>query len=91
MVSELFTNATAGLAQFYMLSPENTVYLFAFLFSVCFAIIAGVRTGRPMVGLVIFFVSLFAFSLLGAFPLWIVALPVIIIIFIGRYAFGGGE
>lgn len=85
----MLLNLTQGVAVFYGVSPTNAVYLFAFLFSVMFGIIGGVRTERPIVGAVIFFVSLFAFAIMGAFPLWILALPVIILILL--YSYKGGN
>lgn len=91
MVSELFTNATQGMAWLYGVSPANAVILFAFLFSVMFAIIGGVKTGKPIVGAVIFFLSLFVFAILDAFPLWIVALPLIIIVMVAGATQGGND
>ena len=88
MVSELWLNATQDVAILWGISPTNAVYLYALLFSVFFAIVIGVKSGKPIAGLIGFLGSLLMFSLLDAFPLWIIALPLTIIIVIGYYARG---
>jgi len=93
MVSEIFLNfvTDTGISLFFGLSPTNTVYLFSFFFAVFFALVAGVGTGRAMVGVIAFAGSLFMFSLMGSFPLWVLALPAIILIFVFYYARGGED
>jgi hypothetical protein len=85
MPAELFLNATQGVGVMYGLSAVNTLYMFSFLFAVFFAIIIAVRFNRPMAGLLTFVLALFIFSLLGMFPLWVLALPVVLIIAFGLW------
>jgi len=91
LVNPLFLNAVQGVAVMYGLSPANTVYLFAFLFSVFFGIIAGVRSGRPLVGVGTFIGVLFLFAVLDAFPLWILALPLVVMLVLYTYQPHGGD
>ena len=88
---DIFQETANGLAVFYGVSPANAVYLYVFLFAVFFGIVAALRSGRPVVGVYSFFGFLFIMSLLGAFPLWIVVLPIIALVLISKTGSGGGN
>ena len=91
MVSQLFLNAVGGLSVFLGLSPTNTVYLMAILFSVMFAIAVTVKWGRPLLGFGTFVAILFIFAILDAFPIWILAVGLAIIFALFQAGHGGGS
>lgn len=93
MVSELFTDfvTSTGMDLFFSLPPDFTVYYLSFFFAVFFAIVAGVASGRVMVGLAAFLGVLFIFSLIGSFPIWIVGMVTVILAFVFYYGNEGGE
>lgn len=89
MVSELFINATQMVAVLWDITPIQAVYFYALLFSVFFAIVFGVASRNVFVGVFSFLGSLLVFSMLDAFPIWIILIPAVIVIVIGYYAGGG--
>lgn len=91
MVSDIFINfvTSTGLDIFWGLSPVFTVYLFSFFFSVFMAIVLGVATGKPLVGVATLILMLGLFAMIGSFPLWIVAIPLVILIFVYYYGSDG--
>ena len=93
MVSEIFTDfiTTTGMDLFFGLPPDFTVYFLSFLFAVFFAIVAGVASGRPMAALGAFFGSLFIFAIIGSFPIWIIGMGIVILIFVFYYGGDGGN
>lgn len=90
MVATLFTDfvTSTGMDLFFSLPPDFTVYFLSFLFAVFFAIVLGVASRKPMVGLASFMGALFFFSMIGSFPIWIVGMVLVIMIFVFFY---GGD
>lgn len=91
MVSEIFTNATQGVAVMWGISPVNAVYFFAILFSVMIGIALGIKSGKPMMGVAGFFGMLIIFAMLNAFPIWIIGMALVIMVLIGSKLGGGSN
>lgn len=89
MVAEIFLSWAEPFGIMWMMTPEQAVYFLAFIFSVAIGGSLGFRFNKPYAGLIGFLASLGGFALIGAFPLWIVALPLIIILLISYYAHQG--
>lgn len=85
MVNAVMLGAVQGVAAMWGISPTNAVYVFAFLFSLMFGIAAAGKTGKPLAGAGVGFISLVAFGLMDAFPLWLLALPVLILVVVKGY------
>lgn len=85
MVAQFWLDAVGDISIFYHMSPEMAVYFFALMFSVMIGIALGVKAGKPFIGLIGFLGTLTTFTFLGAFPLWILAIPLVIVIMVGYY------
>lgn len=79
MVSDIWLNLAQNMGVFWGLSPEFTVYLITFLLSVIIAIMITIKTENVMAGLLGFMGALAVFAFMDAFPLWIVAIPTVIL------------
>lgn len=82
MVNQMLINATGGVAAMYGISNTAALYFMALLFSLFIGIYAYQKTQNGLAAVAGFFGSLFIFSLFDAFPLWILALPIVLIIFL---------
>lgn len=79
MVSEIWLNLAQNMGVFWGLSPEFTVYFMTFMLSVLIGIMVTIKTENVMAGLISFLGALTVFAVMDAFPLWIVAVPLVII------------
>ena len=82
MVNQMLINATGGVAGMYGISNVAALYLMALLFSLFIGLVAYRETQSGWAAVAGFFGSLFVFSLFDAFPLWMLALPVVLVIFL---------
>ncbi len=75
-------------------SPTYGLYLLSFIFAFSIALSVALHTKNHYIGLITFFGTLFIFSLLGGFPLWAIAVPIVIVLFLFslyRFRIGGQE
>ncbi len=80
MVNEWALNLTKEYSNFYGLTNTGGLYLVSLLFCVFLAVFVTVRTGNVKLGLGSFLMSLFTFAFMGMFPLWIVAVTLVVIV-----------
>jgi hypothetical protein len=90
MVSAFFIGMFEGVAVMFGLSPEATLYLFVLTFAVGLGVSLGMRFGNVWMGIIGFIGTLLMFSMLDAFPLWIIAVPMVIVAVITFYIRGDG-
>ena len=72
------------------IDPVFALYFYSFMFSVAIGLILGRSSGRPMVGLMGFLGGILFFAVIDAFPIWLVALPIVIVMIVGA-KFGESE
>ncbi len=83
MPSEFLVNITAGVGNgLFGLPPVLSLYFFVFIFSVAIGLSLGIKTREPWAGLFGFIGALFMFAIIGAFPLWILIIPIVIVIMV---------
>ncbi len=80
MVNEWALNLTKEYANFYGLTNLGGLYLISLLFCVFLAVFVTIKTNNIKLGLGSFLMSLFAFGFMGMFPLWIVAITLVVIV-----------
>ena len=78
-----------AMAQMWGIGVTPAAWLTSLLFSLLVGIFLASKTRNSMIGLIGFMGTLFLFSFFGLFPLWILALPIILLITL--YAKVGGK
>ncbi len=91
MPSEFLLNLTAGVGSgLFGLPPVLSLYFFAFIFSVAIGLSLGIKTHEVWAGIFGFIGALFMFALIGAFPLWILIIPIIFVLIVRASLRGDG-
>lgn len=80
MVSAWALNLTTGFSNFYGIGNEGGVYLIALLFSMFFMIFIVAKTRDIKLGIGTLMMSLFVFSFMDMFPLWMTMVTAIIMV-----------
>ena len=81
--------ATSIASLFGNISIAFAMALFSFILSAFVAVTLGLYLRNGILSLSAFFITLFIFGIFGWFPLWIVALPIVILILI--FSSGGRD
>lgn len=71
---------------FWNTGTDYAMYLMVFFIASFVAIAVIEFTKKPVAGVVAFFGTLFTASLIGAFPVWVLAFPLVIIIMVLNFA-----
>lgn len=90
MVVDSITAVTNQLGEFFGIGGTGAIYLLALLLSLYFTIYSIKATGNKKIGGAIFVIAIFGFSFLGMFPLWIIAVVLIMAVAI-ILKMGGNE
>lgn len=90
MVSEYFTGMFEGVAVMFSMSPEATLYMFVFVIACGLGLSVGLRFYNVWAGVIAFMGTLITFAMLDAFPLWLIAMPVVLIILVSFYMSNSG-
>jgi len=89
MVSEYFLGMFEGIGTMFGLTPEAALYLFVMVFAVGIGASLGMKFSNVWAGLIGFMGTLLMFAALDAFPLWIIAVPLVLVMLITFYIKGG--
>ncbi len=85
MVSEFLVGMMDGVAVMWGISPTLALYLHVFVFAFAIGLSLTLKTKNPLAGVVGFLGTLLVFAMLDAFPLWIIAIPLILVLVIHFY------
>lgn len=77
MVVNSISAVMDSLGQFFGINSIGAMYLMSVLLSLGFSLYAVQRTGSMKIGVPVFVLSIFGFSFLGMFPLWIIAVVLV--------------
>ncbi len=88
MPEDFWLNMVDEVAILWSTTPTFALYLYVFLFAAMISIAIAVKFEKPFAGLITFLGVLLAFSILGAFPVWIIILPLVIVLAVIYYSRG---